>query len=155
MTAAELRDHLVRLGGVQAAVARAVGCGRTTLRRWFNGAAPIPARAAECIRGLIPPLPPKPKLPQDGTERGVGRPKNVQAMTVAELAQHKARVGGHQALCRALPCAGTTLRGWSAGQVNVSAAWAERIRALPDAAAPHVDDRQLPFPFLNAEAARP
>lgn len=159
MTPAELGDHLARLGGRRLALAHAVGCGRSTLYRWLSGARAVPAAAAERIRGLTPPLPPEPAAapkPRLKAKRKSGRNKTVAAMTRCELARHKVRVGGEAVLLRTLPCAHNTVWSWSTGRRNISASWAARIRAVPDAVVAHPvgDDRQLPFPFM-AEAAQP
>jgi hypothetical protein len=79
-------------------------------------------------------------------------------MTVAELREHIARLGGRSPMARALPCSRTSVRQWVRGEVGVAARWAERIRALPTppprppkaakpAAVPAVHPRQLPLPM--------
>jgi hypothetical protein len=67
--------------------------------------------------------------PAAGRKRG--RPKNVPAMTLVELGEHIARLGGRLPLTRALPCTRTTLRKWAKGVVAIPARWAERIRGVP------------------------
>lgn len=83
-------------------------------------------------------------------------------MTATELREHIARLGGPSKFSRALPCSRTSARRWAGCKVNVTAAWAARIRALPTpppkaakaALIPAVDPRQLPLP-MGMEAAAP
>lgn len=85
-----------------------------------------------------------------------GRRKNVQAMTLAELRGHIARVGSRMALARGLPCSRSALYDWARGKVNIPAAWAEKIRLVPvppprptraERAEARLRERQLPLPL--------
>ena len=145
MSPTEVDEHIVRLGGPEA-VAQALGCSRSTLYRWTTGTRNVPIRWAARLRGLTLPLP---------APRKRGRPKNVQAMTLAEFREHRVRVGGQKALREALRCSRNALARWSNGRVNITAVWAARIRALPDAPPSLLPAalRQLPLPFEAAKTA--
>jgi hypothetical protein len=87
-----------------------------------------------------------------------GRRKNTPAMTRGELDSQIARVGSRSALARALPCSRSSLHSWSRGLVNISAAWAARIRLVPvapprtpaEAAAARMRARQLVLPLAES-----
>ncbi len=93
-----------------------------------------------------------------------GRRKNEQAMTLAELHQHIARVGSRIALTRGVPCSRSALYEWARGQVNVSAEWAAKIRLTPappprltreQLAEQRMRERQVPLPLAeNATAPK-
>jgi DNA-binding transcriptional regulator YdaS (Cro superfamily) len=83
-------------------------------------------------------------------------------MTVAELREHIARLGGVSRFARALGCHRSSVHRWAKGTAVVGEAWADRIRALRSAPrpaakppAPPIDPRQLRLPMgLDAAPSR-
>lgn len=82
-------------------------------------------------------------------------------MTVAELREHIARLGGVSRFARALGCHRSSVHRWAKGRAVVGEAWADRIRALRSApraapaASPAVHPRQLRLPMgLDAVPSR-